>query len=48
MTKGYLILTVDGPNYVNDQHIPLSGNQAADIEDKVEEGMTPGQYLHGQ
>ena len=48
MTKGYLILTVDGPNHVNDQHLPVSGNLAFDIEDKVDEGMMPGQNLHGQ
>ena len=48
MSKGYLILTVDGPNYVNDQQLLVSGNLATDIEDKVEQGMTPGKNLQGQ
>ena len=47
MTKAYLILAVDGPNDVNDQQLPVSGNLASDIEDKVEEGMRLGQNLQG-
>ena len=48
MSKGYLILTVDGSNCVNDQQLLVSGNLATDIEDKVEQGMMPGKNLQGQ
>lgn len=36
MKKGYLIITVDGPNYANDQQLPVPGNVASDIEEKIE------------
>ena len=48
MPRGYLILAVDGSDFINDQQFPVSGNLANDMEDKVEEVMMPEQNVHGE
>ena len=47
MPNGYLIITVDGPNYANDQQLPVPGNLGTDIEDNVEGSIMPRQNLDG-
>ena len=48
MKKANLILTVDGPNDVNDQQLLVSRNLGTDIEDKAEDCMMPGHNVNGQ